>query len=125
MNTGGFMGGVEMIGLEIDEKKAALKIIEECFETLEKRGVEGITDLQKKYADKGKQYRGMTGNEVPERYYYFWANHYEIYKGKTITEFTIHHINRRHGLGWALLVTRWVLTIDEINGATIFGEVSD
>ena len=114
-----------MIGLEIDEKKAALKIIEECFEALEKRGVEGITDLQKKYADKGKQYRGMTGNEVPERYYYFWANHYEIYKGKTITEFTIHHINRRHGLGWALLVTRWVLTIDEINGATIFGEVSD
>ena len=106
-----------MIGLEINEKKAALKIIEECSEALEKKGVEGITDLQKKYADKGKQYRGMTQNEVPERYYYFWANYYEIYNGKTITEFTIHHVNRRHLLspdGRKLLVTRWVLTVDEI-----------
>lgn len=117
-----------MIGLEIDEKKSALKIIEECSEALEKRGVEGITDLQKKYADKWKQYKSMAKTEVPERYYYFWANPYEIYKGKTIIEFTIHHVNRRHGLspdGRALLVTRWVLTIDEINGKTIFGEVRD
>jgi hypothetical protein len=110
------------------KKKAALKIIEECSESLENRGVEGITDLQKKYADKGKQYKSMAKNEVPERYYYFWANHYEIYKGKTIIELTIHHVNRRYGPspdGWALLVTRWVLTVDEINGATIFGEVRD
>ncbi len=116
------------MALKSMKKKAALKIIEECSESLEKRGVEGITDLQKKYADKGKQYKSMAKNEVPERYYYFWANHYEIYKGKTIIELTIHHVNRRYGPspdGWALLVTRWVLTVDEINGATIFGEVRD
>mgnify|MGYP006383564061 CR=1 FL=1 len=67
----------------------------------------------------------MTREDAPDRYSYFWAIHHAIYEGKSIVEFTMHHINRRHAFspdGWALLVTRWVLMVDPHDGEVIYSE---
>jgi len=65
----------------------------------------------------------MSRDEASDRYCYFWAMHNKIYEGKSITEFFIHHINKKPGLASgerSLLVTQWILTIDEINGALVY-----
>jgi hypothetical protein len=112
-----------MTGFGNTEKEAALKIIEECYQAFEARGIQGIYDLQMRYANEVSRYRKMSRDEAPDRYYCFWAMHNKIYEGKSITEFTIHHINKRSELasdGRSLLVTRWILTVDEVNGALIY-----
>ena len=105
-----------MIGIGNTEKDAALKIIEECYQAFEAKGIQGIYDLEKRYAEDEV-------SRASDHYCCFWAMHNKIYEGKSITEFTIHHINKKPGLtsgGRSLLVTQWILTIDEINGALIY-----
>lgn len=112
-----------MSGFEGTEREEALKIIEECYQAFEARGIQGIYDLQMRYANEVSRYRKMSRDEAPDRYCCFWAMHNKIYEGKSITEFIIHHVNNKPGLGEvgrALLVTQWILTIDEINGALIY-----
>lgn len=65
----------------------------------------------------------MDRNDVPERYSYFWYVVNKIYDGKYIIEFSFHHINRRHPFspdGWALLETKWILSIDDLDGKIIY-----
>jgi hypothetical protein len=112
-----------MTGFGNTEKEAALKIIEECYQAFEARGIQGINDLETRYANEVSRYRKMSQDEAPDHYCCFWAMHNKIYEGKSITEFTIHHINKKSGLasgGRSLLVTQWILTIDEINGALVY-----
>ncbi len=105
-----------MSGFEGTKREEALKIIEECYQAFEARGIQGIYDLEKRYAEDEV-------SRASDRYCYFWAMHNKIREGKSITEFTIHHINKKPGLasgGRSLLVTQWILTTDEINGALVY-----
>jgi len=106
-----------MIGFGGTEKEAALKIIEECYQAFEARGIQGINDLEKRYAEDRSETEPQIAIVISG------TMHNKIYEGKSITEFFIHHINKKPGLASgerSLLVTQWILTIDEINGALVY-----
>lgn len=120
-----------ILGFGSIEKENANQIISECSAALKADSLRGIATVQEKYRAEGEKFKNMTREEAPERYSYFWAMCHEVYSGRFFVEFTIHHINRRHPFspdGWALLVTKWVLSVDTAvwgNGftdeETIFG----
>lgn len=113
-----------IIGFGSTEKETAIKIIRECSEAMKANGAQGIEDVQKKYAEEDKRFGEMSRDEAPERYSYFWAIRYDIYEGKFMVEFTFHHIYRSifSDDGWALLKTRWILSVDPNNGEAIYRE---
>lgn len=113
-----------ILGFGATEKETAMKIIKECAAAVKENGKDGVATVEKKYRDAEAVHSSMPREDAPERYSHFWSNFHEIYDGKVIVEFTIHHINRRHALspdGWALLVTRWILRVDS-DGDAIFSE---
>lgn len=108
-----------ILGFGNVEIETAHKIIDECRAAIEsnpKNAEQAIKSVKKKYDDEEKRLSAMNKQDAPERYTHFWFTYHSIYEGKYIIEFTFHHINRRHALspdGWALLGTRWILTVDE------------
>lgn len=119
----GFIVGFGKV--EIDTAK---KIISECQDAIGSNGKDAQSSLaaiEKKYADDAERFKKMDKKEAPERYTRFWCSHHDIYKGKYMVEFTMHHINRRHAFspdGWALLVTRWILSVCPVDGVHVFKE---
>jgi len=121
-----------ILGFGKTEEDTALKIINECLQAIqglqenEKETDSVVRAIAAEYHDDDERYRKMKRDEAPERYTYFWPYSYRLYDGRYIVEFVMHHINRRHAFspdGWALLVTRWVLSIHSKNEYHIFREV--
>lgn len=112
-----------IIGFGSGERDAALSIINDCAEAMKTNGALGLKAIQTHYQDARELYKTMPGDEAPERYSYFWALHHPIYEGKYFVEFTFHHINRRHALspdGWALTISRWILSVDPHDGNVFY-----
>ncbi len=119
-----------IIGFGKCETDEAIKILNKAFDNLEgckteKSAKKSLDDLQKEYANAEKEYKKMSREEAPERYSYFWYFYHEVYEGKYFVEFTFHHINRKHALspdGWALLKTKWILSVCPTDGKRMFKE---
>jgi len=106
------------LGFGQTETDTALRIIQECsnnmFVSDDKEAA--VKAIEKQYDDDSKQYGAMSKYDAPERYTYFFSLFHEIYPGKYFVEFTMHHINRHYPFspdGWALLVTKWILSVDK------------
>lgn len=117
-----------ILGFGTGEFETARKIINECQDAI-KKNPEHIKDavgtIKKKYAKAGKRYQKLGRDKAPERYTYFWFFYSEIYEGKYMVEFAMHHINRRHSLstdGWALWKTNWILSVCPTDGTRVYRE---
>ena len=105
-----------ILGFGIQEEKAARQIIQECIDNITSNNdlcsaVETVHISAKTRAEK---YDKQDRHTAPERYTYF----YYFLPCKTLVEFTMFHINRNHAFsqdGWALLQTKWALSIQEDN----------
>jgi len=117
-----------ILGFGTGEIEAAKRILRECYGAIE-AGTETperiVKNIQEKYGTIGEANKKLSREDAPERYTYFWATYYQIYEGKYIVEFTMHHVNRRHPMsddGWAVLSTKWILSRDAENEMHIFKE---
>lgn len=119
-----------VFGFGIIEEETAISIIRECAEAIkntDKNHKKELYEVEKKYYALGEKYKTMKKDEAPERYSYFYSSYYEMFPGNCVIVFQFHHINRRHpfsGDGWAMLETRWVLSIDKHdNDVSVYKQV--
>lgn len=108
-----------ILGFGTGEEQEAKRIIRECSDAIiatPDSPETAVKHVSARYAEAERANKLLGCDEAPERYTYFYANVFEPYSGRTVVEFTMHHINRRHPLspdGWALLVTHWVLIVGD------------
>jgi hypothetical protein len=118
-----------ILGFGVAEDVEARAIIHKCLQAATDCPEcikDAIVDVAAEYTATAHRYRAMDRSEAPERYTYFFAFHLPIYTGRYIVEFTMHHINRRHPMspdGWALMVTKWMLNVNDVE-ASIYKEVA-
>jgi len=119
-----------ILGFGKTEEDTARNIINGCIKAALRANNEGdighaVDEVEVVYHSKADTYDKMDRESCPERYTRFWAHIIET-PSYNILAFTMHHINRRHGLspdGWALFVTKWMATISTgDNEITIYKE---
>lgn len=109
-----------IVGFGKTELEIAPKIIKECYQAIKDSGrLTAYKNIAEKYMADSKRFKDMGRDEAPERYSYFWCNHYKILDLEdfemTLFLFIFHHINRRHAFspdGWAMLETEWCMIIE-------------
>ena len=115
-----------IFGFGDTESKEAVKIIHECLDAIAAtpdNPKSALVAVEKKYDDAGKRYEKM--DNPPQRYTYFFSTFVPIYEGCYYIDFTMHHINRQHPFtpdGWALLATRWMVSVSPDEDPIIYRE---
>ena len=109
-----------VMGFGQTEMNEAHRIINECKAAIDAShdglsGSEILNAIEEKYHMDAANYGAMKREDAPQRYTHFWFFYHEIYEGKYMIEFSMHHINRQHPLspdGWGLLQAKWILSVE-------------